>query len=218
MNDEVGSAVVHSSEPNCVMLPFIFSRGNAGTIPYSVLFPIKNIAQGEIITRDFVPKDLEEKLQRQAYLTAFPGRIVDEEEIGSEDKFIDAYEVSFTSIVRRPSREGFSNFLFFLPFTKKSTQATSKPVTCAKPINAEAILKMPTTQNVDIKVYTTADFVKQNLTLPHIVFTNDLESADIIWVVQDFSDWDKLKPNQRISQVPNESCMTYKNNLAQLLS
>ncbi|CAO3695287.1 unnamed protein product [Umbelopsis ramanniana] len=192
MTDEVGSAVVHSSEPNCVMLPFIFSRGHAGTIPYSVLFPIKDIAQGEIVTRDFVPKDLEEKLQRQAYLTAFPGRIVDEEEIGNEDDFIDAYE--------------------------KSTEATSKPVTSAKPINAEAILKMPTTQNVDIKVYTTADFVKQNLTLPHIVFTTDIESADIIWVVQDFSDWDKLKPNQRISQVPNESCLTYKNNLAQLLS
>ena len=119
MTDEVGSAVVHSSEPNCVMLPFIFSRGHAGTIPYSVLFPIKDIAQGEIITRDFVPKDLEEKLQRQAYLTAFPGRIVDEEEIGNEDDFIDAYEVSFTFIVRRPFRKGFSNFFFFFALYKE---------------------------------------------------------------------------------------------------
>lgn len=88
----------------------------------------------------------------------------------------------------------------------------------AKPFNVEAILKTPTTQNVDIRVYTTADFVKQNLTLPHITFTETLEDADIIWVVQDFNDWDKLKPHQRISQIPNESSLTYKHNLANLLS
>ncbi|KAH8549063.1 tubulin-tyrosine ligase family-domain-containing protein [Umbelopsis sp. PMI_123] len=191
MNDEVGSAITHASEPNCVMLPFIFSRGHDATIPYSVLFPIKDITHGEMVTRDFIPKDLKEPLQRQAYLTAFPGRIANEEEIGSEDDFIDAYE--------------------------ETTKASSE-LPPSKSINPVALLKIPTTQNVEIKVYTTADFVKQNLTLPHITFTNSLQSADIIWVVQDFSDWDKLQPNQRISQIPNESCLTYKNNLAQLLS
>jgi tubulin--tyrosine ligase-like protein 12 len=93
VNDEVGSAIAHSSEPNCAMVPFIFSRGHNATIPYSVLFPIKNMAQGEMATRDFVPTDLQEPLDRKAYLTAFPGRIANEDEIGSEDEFIDAYEV-----------------------------------------------------------------------------------------------------------------------------
>jgi hypothetical protein len=90
----VGSAVAHSSQPNCALVPFIFSRGHNATIPYSVLFPINNIAQGEIVTRDFVPKDLQETLQRKAYLTAFPGRIANDEEIGTEDEFIAAYNVS----------------------------------------------------------------------------------------------------------------------------
>ncbi|GAB5593508.1 hypothetical protein Unana1_08408 [Umbelopsis nana] len=192
VNDEVGSAIAHSSEPNCAMVPFIFSRGHNATIPYSVLFPIKNMAQGEMATRDFVPTDLQEPLDRKAYLTAFPGRIANEDEIGSEDEFIDAYE----ALAIGPAEK--------LP--------------PAKPFNAEAILKTPTTQNIDIKVYTTADFVKQNLTLPHITFTETLEDADIIWVVQDFNDWDKLKPHQRISQIPNESSLTYKHNIANLLS
>ncbi|CAM0136865.1 hypothetical protein VKS41_007450 [Umbelopsis sp. WA50703] len=192
INDEVGSAIAHSSKPNCVMVPFIFSRGNSATIPYSVIFPIKDISEGEIVTRDFVPKDLQNPLDRKAYLTAYPGRIADDEEIGTEEEFIAAYQ----ALINEPHPD-------------------TKPV---KSVNAIALLKTPTTQNVNIKVFTTADFVKKNLTLPHVTFTEELESADIIWTVQDFTEWEKLKPGQRVSQIPNESCLTYKNNLAKLIS
>jgi tubulin--tyrosine ligase-like protein 12 len=174
------------------MVPFIFSRGNSATIPYSVIFPIKDISEGEIVTRDFVPKDLQNPLDRKAYLTAYPGRIADDEEIGTEEEFIAAYQ----ALINEPHPD-------------------TKPV---KSVNAIALLKTPTTQNVNIKVFTTADFVKKNLTLPHVTFTEELESADIIWTVQDFTEWEKLKPGQRVSQIPNESCLTYKNNLAKLIS
>lgn len=89
----MGSAIAHSSEPNCAMVPFIFSRGHNATIPYSVLFPIRDIAQGDMVTRDFIPKDLQEPLHRKAYLAAFPGRIANEDEIGTEDEFFDAFKV-----------------------------------------------------------------------------------------------------------------------------
>lgn len=109
-------------------------------------------------------------------------------------------------------------WLFIIPPAQALAEGPANKIAPTKAFNAEALLKTPTTQTVDIKVYTTADFVKQNLTLPHITFTDDLQDADIIWVVQDFNEWDKLKDNQRISQVPNESCLTYKHNLANLLS
>jgi tubulin--tyrosine ligase-like protein 12 len=48
--DELGSAVIHSDEPNCRIIPFIHAADQA---TYSILFPIKDIDEGEQITRDF---------------------------------------------------------------------------------------------------------------------------------------------------------------------
>ena len=66
INDEVGSALCHSSDPNMFCTPFIFSRGASGMIPYTVMYPIKDIAAGEIMTCDFIPKTLERPLDKAA--------------------------------------------------------------------------------------------------------------------------------------------------------
>lgn len=68
-----------------------------------------------------------------------------------------------------------------------------------------------------IRVYTHTEFVKQYLTLPKVKFVDHLEAADIVWSSQDFSDWDKLKPHQKVNQLPNESCLTFKHNYAKLV-
>ncbi|KAK4884255.1 hypothetical protein RN001_000526 [Aquatica leii] len=51
--DEVGSAVHHSNTPNCRIVPFLYIPER---ITYSLIFPIKDIACDEIITRNFVEK------------------------------------------------------------------------------------------------------------------------------------------------------------------
>jgi tubulin--tyrosine ligase-like protein 12 len=51
LNDEVGSAILHSDEPNFRMVPFIQLPQQ---ITYSLLFPIKNVDEGDQITRDYI--------------------------------------------------------------------------------------------------------------------------------------------------------------------
>lgn len=49
--DEFGSAIQHSNEPTFRAVPFIQMPHQ---IPYSVLFPIQDLAKGEEVTRDYV--------------------------------------------------------------------------------------------------------------------------------------------------------------------
>lgn len=49
--DEVGSAILHSDEPNVRVVPFIHLPDQ---ITYSLMFPIENIDSGSQVTRDFV--------------------------------------------------------------------------------------------------------------------------------------------------------------------
>lgn len=48
--DEIGNAVIHRDEPNCRIVPFIYISDQ---ITYSVLFPVEDIEQDEIIARDY---------------------------------------------------------------------------------------------------------------------------------------------------------------------
>lgn len=50
VNDELGSAIVHSDEPNFRLIPFIHASEQ---VTYSLLFPIQNIAEGDQVTRDY---------------------------------------------------------------------------------------------------------------------------------------------------------------------
>ena len=49
--DEFGSAIQHSSEPTFRAVPFIYVPHQ---VPYTLLFPIKDVAEGEEVTRDYV--------------------------------------------------------------------------------------------------------------------------------------------------------------------
>ena len=77
--DEVGTAIAHADTPNSRVLPFIYLKPTTinGTqhlipTPYSLLIPIKDIPNGEAITRDIVPVDLQQQSAiRTAYLAAF---------------------------------------------------------------------------------------------------------------------------------------------------
>ncbi|KAF5275181.1 hypothetical protein FQR65_LT04213 [Abscondita terminalis] len=51
--DEVGSAIHHSDSPNCRIVPFLYIPERS---TYSIIFPIKDIKCGEMITRNFVEK------------------------------------------------------------------------------------------------------------------------------------------------------------------
>lgn len=68
--DELGSAVIHSMRPNVKCSPFAFA---ATGVFYSLLWPLVDMKEGTVCTRNFCPplSVTEAQLQREARLLAF---------------------------------------------------------------------------------------------------------------------------------------------------
>lgn len=201
VSDEVGSAICHSSDPNVIVLPFIFSRGASGMIPYSVFFPIKDIPAGEIITCDLVPKNLERESDKLAYLFAFEDRVLLDSEIQSKRQ-------ELTRLFKE-HQEKLKN--------QKFTPPAGKILSAEEALEALKSEGEATTKKDSIFVCTDTTFVQQFLKLENVKFTNDPAKADILWTSQDFQGWDSLEPHQIVNQFPNEKCITYKHNMAELI-
>jgi tubulin--tyrosine ligase-like protein 12 len=75
INDEIGSLIKHSDQPNFAMHPFIYAPSNKledpHTITYSVCWPVKNIAEGDVIYRDFLKGYDEEKFRSTRFSVWF---------------------------------------------------------------------------------------------------------------------------------------------------
>ena len=65
ITDEIGSALTHSDEPNFRIVPFIHLPDQ---ITYSLLFPIKDVEEGEFATRDFAENLVEAGSKRREAL------------------------------------------------------------------------------------------------------------------------------------------------------
>lgn len=63
--DELGSGITHSDNPNFRAVPFIHVTDQ---MTYTLLFPIENVEQGDIVTRNFVEGQYPDNLQREAML------------------------------------------------------------------------------------------------------------------------------------------------------
>uniref|UniRef100_A0A0A1WNG6 Tubulin--tyrosine ligase-like protein 12 n=1 Tax=Zeugodacus cucurbitae TaxID=28588 RepID=A0A0A1WNG6_ZEUCU len=70
--DEVGSAVSHSDDPNFRLVPFLYLNNQT---TYSVLFPIRDCAYEENVTRDFVEYFSKDNAERDVLL--LPWRATD---------------------------------------------------------------------------------------------------------------------------------------------
>ncbi|CAO0803653.1 unnamed protein product [Mucor circinelloides] len=201
INDEVGSAICHSSDPNVVCVPFIFSRGATGMIPYSVFFPIKDIEAGEIITCDLLPKSVQRESDKLAYLFAFQDRVLLTAELQSKrDELLKSF---------LQEREKLQSQTFAPP---ESHSLSPEQVLEALRKEAESKPKAES-----ITVCTDTAFIQQFLKLDNVKFTTDPAKADILWTSQDFQGWDSLEPHQIVNQFPDEKCVTYKHNMAELI-
>ncbi|KAI8641321.1 tubulin-tyrosine ligase family-domain-containing protein [Parasitella parasitica] len=201
INDEVGSAICHSSDPNVVCLPFIFSRGASGMIPYSVFFPIKDIEAGEIITCNLLPKSVERESDKLAYLFAFQDRVL------------------LTRDIEAKRNELVKLFKAHREKLKSQKCALEETQILSSEQALEAFKKKAETKTKaeSIVVWTDATFVQQLLRLDNVKFTDDPSKADIVWSCHDFQSWDSFGPHQTVNQFPNEQCITYKHNMAELI-
>ncbi|KAJ1721371.1 hypothetical protein LPJ53_004095 [Coemansia erecta] len=74
IQDEVGLSIGHSDDPNVICLPFLYLDPRGQMAPYSIMWPVKAIAKGDILMRDFCPLWLKDADQRKGYLQSiFPG-------------------------------------------------------------------------------------------------------------------------------------------------
>lgn len=63
--DELGSGITHSDTPNFRAVPFIYVPEQ---LTYTLLFPINNVEEGDMITRNFVEGYFPNPMQREAML------------------------------------------------------------------------------------------------------------------------------------------------------
>ncbi|CAK1550466.1 unnamed protein product [Leptosia nina] len=63
--DELGSGITHSDNPNFRAVPFIHVPSQ---ITFTILYPTKDVEEGETITRNFVEGNFSDPLQREAML------------------------------------------------------------------------------------------------------------------------------------------------------
>ncbi|KAF9106301.1 Tubulin--tyrosine ligase-like protein 12 [Mortierella sp. AM989] len=75
----------------------------------------------------------------------------------------------------------------------------------------------PKALNRKLRLYTTTEWVATNCKLDNVELVDSEDQADLLWFTQDFKEFEKLTKGQRINQLENESCLTYKNNLAALV-
>lgn len=64
--DEFGSAIQHDFDPNCITPPFLYvpsKKIDQTSISYSILLPIKDIAAGEELTRNYIHGETDETLK-----------------------------------------------------------------------------------------------------------------------------------------------------------
>ncbi|CAG4957430.1 unnamed protein product [Colias eurytheme] len=63
--DELGSGITHSDNPNFRTVPFIHVPDQ---VTYTLLFPTKDVEEGETVTRNFVEGHYQDPMQREAML------------------------------------------------------------------------------------------------------------------------------------------------------
>ncbi|KAI8080071.1 uncharacterized protein BX664DRAFT_208269 [Halteromyces radiatus] len=192
VNDEVGSAICHSTEPNMMCVPFIFSRGASGMIPYSILFPIRSIKPGDLISCDLLPKAMTDRqCDKTAYLYAFKDRISpqDQQLLADSTLIKEAYEVFAAALDSNKT-------IKHSDIDNKITQMD----------DVQAALSSSSSTTDITKVFTDIDCVRLGLTLDNIQWVSSPDQADFVWTRQ-----------QQQHKFSNEQCLTHRGFLSQLL-
>jgi tubulin--tyrosine ligase-like protein 12 len=73
VNDELGSSITHSDNPQVVLVPFLYSRSchiGEEMEAFTIMWAVKDIEEGQLIERDFLC-GLPESKQRSSRLAAW---------------------------------------------------------------------------------------------------------------------------------------------------
>ncbi|XP_068163377.1 tubulin--tyrosine ligase-like protein 12 [Antennarius striatus] len=79
--DEFGSQVQHSDQPSCGLAPFYY---NEGKLAYSVLWPLRDLQEGDEVTRDYAYGETDPLLRRCRLLPWIPFNLEDISSVTTE--------------------------------------------------------------------------------------------------------------------------------------
>ena len=253
INDEFGSSINHSDIPNCAMFPFIYSKSNNfekdELITYSILWPLKNLKKGDEVFIDFLTNisENEERSQRLTCWYKTPEEYFNKKFSEKIKKLNDAlnsnslkeFEDNTQKLINMDkNNEEISNDLLKKIFDFKLCNNDENLINKTIEKIKESIknynnqnkksgiyFEKNFNENNKIKVVTDLPYVKENLKIPNMTFTNDIREADIIWLNTNIftlidSNNLKLKNNGEnifLNQYPYESIITLKSNLTYLI-
>ena len=180
--DEFGSAVQHSFEPNFRCVPFYFIPQR---IAFSLLFPIKSIAFGEEVTRNYIEGSLSDEFTENSDLLSKALMIP---WIPNDLSEVDCNQVEPDIAFLRRGRieESFVSHTPVCPQLPKDRK---------------------------IKVYAEYSYINEYLTDHSFEIVQSKPEADILWLSSHFKEFKELSiesPNVFINQFPFEHIITVK--------
>ncbi|RNA07704.1 tubulin--tyrosine ligase 12 [Brachionus plicatilis] len=191
--DEFGSSLRHSDDPSIKCSPFYYIP--TATM-YSIIWPLKDLKNGDELTRDYVYGTRDEKLRRAKL---FPWNDED------EDYLEDLEDENCTE-------QSEPNFDYF------NSGRTDEILPSESDLELINISKINLSANSTmINVFSDMKSVQENLTDPKFKFVDDMWKADIIFINKHFKDYKQLReklPNSLVNQFPYENVVTVKDLLA----
>eukprot|EP01107_Rhizomastix_libera_P000963 TRINITY_DN11799_c0_g1_i2.p1 TRINITY_DN11799_c0_g1~~TRINITY_DN11799_c0_g1_i2.p1 ORF type:complete len:1030 (-),score=262.54 TRINITY_DN11799_c0_g1_i2:30-3119(-) len=203
LEDSFGNSTCENENNGPSVSLKLFIRSYDG-MAFSVMFPLRAIAQGEVISRDWVD-GVSDPLQRSLLL------------VDSPYESLEPVNLEMLQDIKT------NHFLKLQKITQVKQQFVKHSVSEIQP---------PTIVGYEdkIKVYTDLDLLQKFLTRPEFsvqpegkMFDDPSEGVAksgekrISWIVHgDVTNFD-LKPNQFVNQFPNEQCFCFKNYLARTI-
>uniref|UniRef100_A0A0N5AHM6 Tubulin--tyrosine ligase-like protein 12 n=1 Tax=Syphacia muris TaxID=451379 RepID=A0A0N5AHM6_9BILA len=191
MPDEFGVRIGHSDEPNFRMLPMFYHAQHAA---YSLLFPLKKVNAGEVITRDYVDTPIMRSNPNWRSILLHPWIPINlaNEKVG----LVLGTDELFTVLV----------FLVFINLVFADTLP-------AKDFKMTLSVVPPGIVRVFADDYQFIDRMKE----VKVEKVDRMEDADVIWWRGHFHDYKLLSernPNAFVNQFPDEAVLTVKDLLA----
>lgn len=198
VQDEVGTAIGHSSaEPNCASAPFIDARTGSA---YTVVWPLRDIAPGELLTRDYTrdyAPAATDALARAVALLPYGPAVCALEPIDA------------AALAQRATEAD----------ARAQAQATALAVG-APPALPPALAENAFFERMDdggkpVRVLSDSRLLCQYLTRRDFVLVDDRARADVVWQgTEDFCDYAGLGEHVFVNQLPHEECVCFKHRLA----
>eukprot|EP00727_Mastigamoeba_balamuthi_P006412 m51a1_g2391 hypothetical protein (1004) ;mRNA; f:727949-731590 len=194
--DEVGTSVTHSDEPSFRCCAFVYAETGAA---YSLLWPVRDLEQGDLVTRDFAHGSTHE-LDRAIRLLPFADRLERTSAFGAPEA-PDAEQLR--AIYENVQRE-------------HAAIAASAPAPISTDFRGAKGTALVGMERLPLKVYTDVHLIPQFLKRPEFATgAQTMEEADVLFLaLQDFDSHSLLRKGQFVSQFPNERCVCFKNELA----